>query len=402
VAQALVWMVLGGVLAGVAYLAGSRRQASRALRAVAADLAALTAETAAGPADAGSVRARLAGVATLLGEREAELARLRADQETQLRNAERDQRNISDRLRRRAKEAIDDTGAVIRDRLGSVVEQVGAAREAATATHERVAATNAAAGAMVRRARSADDAAKALNASLHRVAGIASVISEIASQTRMLALNATIEAARAGDAGKGFAVVADEVKNLANTTASSTEQIAATIATLESDVAQMGQTLAAMVQDIGEIESAMGLLDGIADDQQEIVQRLDRTVDATMARIQDLSEVAERLERRRAERLAASGRVVLRVGGRAEPVPGTLIDLSTSGLGCRVTTGAAVAVGATVRAELDLNGACTVVGEVVRRRDRADGTALGIQFTEVDPESRRRIADYVSAALDAS
>jgi hypothetical protein len=95
------------------------------------------------------------------------------------------------------------------------------------ATHERVAVSSAAADAMVRRAHSADEAATALNESLHQVAGIANVISEIASQTRMLALNATIEAARAGDAGKGFAVVAGEVKNLANTTASSTEQIRA-------------------------------------------------------------------------------------------------------------------------------------------------------------------------------
>ncbi|MFI5892017.1 methyl-accepting chemotaxis protein [Actinoplanes sp. NPDC051513] len=53
---------------------------------------------------------------------------------------------------------------------------------------------------MVRRARSADEAVTALNDSLHQVAGIAGVISEIASQTRMLALNATIEAARAGAA----------------------------------------------------------------------------------------------------------------------------------------------------------------------------------------------------------
>jgi len=71
----------------------------------------------------------------------------------------------------------------------------------------------------------------------------AGLITAIAEQTKLLALNATIEAARAGEAGKGFAVVAGAVKNLADTTADSTDKIAATIAALEADVQQMGGTL---------------------------------------------------------------------------------------------------------------------------------------------------------------
>ncbi|MFF5296105.1 methyl-accepting chemotaxis protein [Paractinoplanes globisporus] len=377
-------------VAWVAYVLGARRQRGRDQRQFAAAVEA---------AGYGSVE----DMAGLLGERAAEIEQMRADREERIRTAEQEQRQVNGRLRRRAKEAIDDTGAVIGERLRDVVEQVGAARQAAMATHERVAHTSQAAATMVRRARSADEAATALNESLHQVAGIASVISEIASQTRMLALNATIEAARAGAAGQGFAVVAGEVKNLADTTANSTEQIATTIATLEADVQQMGGTLAAIVQDVGEIEQAMGLLDGIADDQHQIVERLNSTVDATMAQIHDLSEVAERLERRRSDRLGANGEVLLRVPSRAEPVAGRLTDLSTGGLGCAVPSRTPLSVGDKAHAAATVDGMSITVGtHVARRRDLGDEVELGLELTEVSPEAQRQIEAHINRAFENS
>jgi len=62
-------------------------------------------------------------------------------------------------------------------------------------------------------------------------------INEISSQTNLLALNATIEAARAGSAGKGFAVVANEIKQLAQQTASATEDIKKRIGGVQSSTA---------------------------------------------------------------------------------------------------------------------------------------------------------------------
>ena len=400
--MSVVWVLLTGALAGVAFLAGSRWRTQRDMRILADELSGLIGGPVTETADLAGVRAGLTTLGALLAERGTEVTQLRLDREEQLRAVEQQQRNANHRLRRRAKEAIDDTGAVIGERLQAVVEQVGAVREAATATHDRVTVTSEAAGAMVRRAHSADAAATALNGSLRQVAGIAHVIAEIASQTRMLALNATIEAARAGTAGKGFAVVAGEVKNLADTTARSTEQIATTIATLEADVAQMGATLGAIIQDMSGIETAMSSLDAISDDQHRIVEGLNRTVDATMAQIEDLSEVAERLERRRADRMSVSGQVTLHVAGSPHPVAGELTDLSAEGIGCMVAPTTLIAMGRDLRVDLHLGGAlCTVDAQVVRSKDRDDGIELGMRLLHASPQAQQMIAREINAALEA-
>ena len=95
---------------------------------------------------------------------------------------------------------------------------------------------------------------------VERVGQVTSIIAQIASQTNLLALNATIEAARAGDAGKGFAVVANEVKNLANQTATSTEEIRRQINDIEHVTADAVRSMAGVndtVRSINEITTSI-------------------------------------------------------------------------------------------------------------------------------------------------
>lgn len=109
----------------------------------------------------------------------------------------------------------------------SITEIATSATSAASVAAEAVQATEATAVVIGHLSRSGDEIGEVLK-----------LINSVAEQTKLLALNATIEAARAGAAGKGFAVVADEVKQLATTTATSTEDIRVKIEAIQSGAAE--------------------------------------------------------------------------------------------------------------------------------------------------------------------
>jgi len=99
-----------------------------------------------------------------------------------------------------------------------------------------------------------------LDSASREIADVVALISSVAAQTKLLALNAQIEAARAGDAGLGFSVVANEVKELANTTARSTDHITAQV---ESIQGVAGQSMSAMSSIGGTVRSMSSMVDDL-------------------------------------------------------------------------------------------------------------------------------------------
>ena len=140
----------------------------------------------------------------------------------------------------------------------------------------------------------------------------------IARQARLLAINAAIEAAHLGDAGRGFVIVADEVKQLAESTA----QSSADVAEIEKQLTDASRRVDAAIgasagivrglaaelhaarerseqtrAQVAELDGAIGEVAAIAGRQSESITSIAHGV-ATVARhAQDVADAAQRAAR---------------------------------------------------------------------------------------------------------
>jgi len=325
------------------------------------------------------------------------LDRERAVREEQITEAFARQTAAERDVRQRAQDVIDETGSTVLGELRTVVGQAEAMAASVDEIERRARDADQVTRAVVARAAEADRVVNTVVGSLRRVSGIAALISGVAEQTNLLALNATIEAARAGDAGRGFSVVANEVKELAGETGRSTSEIADTVATLEENAAAMAEAITAMSEGVGGIDQATALVNEVAARQRSTVRELDQSVRGAIDTIESMARLTQRLERRQEERGWADSGVTLDVAGRSYEAE--LVDLSGSGLRCRVENGS-ISVGAPVRVTVHPTGSApiTVEAKVVRSEPAGGRAELGLAFNQPPQAAVARFRQLIATS----
>jgi methyl-accepting chemotaxis protein len=134
-----------------------------------------------------------------------------------------------------------------------------------------------------------NDTVGKLGESSQEIGNVINTITGIARQTNLLALNATIEAARAGEAGKGFAVVAGEVKDLAQETATATEDISRRIEAIQADTTNAVIAIGQISEIVGRISDYQTTIASAVEEQTATTNEMARNVADAAAGSQEIA-----------------------------------------------------------------------------------------------------------------
>jgi methyl-accepting chemotaxis protein PixJ len=140
-----------------------------------------------------------------------------------------------------------------------------------------------------------------LGESSQKIAQVVSLIDEIALKTSLLAINASVEAKRAGEQGQGFAAVASQVGALAEQSAAATRDIAAIVASIQTETqgvtAAMEQGITQVAESTQSVETTKQTLEQILQRSQEINQLMQSISTVTVAQSDTSKVVANLIQR---------------------------------------------------------------------------------------------------------
>jgi methyl-accepting chemotaxis protein len=157
----------------------------------------------------------------------------------------------------------------------------------------------------------------ALAGRVQDIAGVLSLINDIADQTNLLALNAAIEAARAGEGGRGFGVVADEVRRLAERSKTSAAEIGGIVEAVQGETSA---TVMAMEKGARQMQQGLALLEVVADAAGQVRLTTQQQRGATAQVVETMGQLndASRLVASTTQEIAAAAGQLAQLAGSIE------------------------------------------------------------------------------------
>ena len=188
----------------------------------------------------------------------------------------------------------------------------------------------------VAKATSASERVDKLGVAAREIGKVTEAITAISSQTNLLALNATIEAARAGEAGRGFAVVANEIKELANQTATATDEIRQRIEGIQSSTSATVEEIAQVMAVIGEVRDFVSTIAAAVEQQSAATREIAENVGQASLGIQEVNENVSQASMVTAE----IARDIVQVSDASGQISGNSTDLKQSSENLSMLAGA--------------------------------------------------------------
>jgi len=189
-----------------------------------------------------------------------------------------------------------------------------------------------------------------LQSKSNQIQNITQVINNVAEQTNLLALNAAIEAARAGEHGRGFAVVADEVRELANKTASATNEIGTMLNEIQDETSNAVSVMKELVKNVDEVVQTTEKVDTVLqsigqqatvseNQAQEMVHAIREHVTATEEISNGIEKIHNKLQETENETQQASDQAIY-LSSMSEKIYGALSHMDLGTIHDELQTGA--------------------------------------------------------------
>ena len=194
-------------------------------------------------------------------------------------------------------------------------------------------------------------------------------------------------------------MVAHEVKELATTTARSTGEISEMISSLQHEAQEIASVINGIIDGINCVNEATGVVTSMIGSQRAAVEELDTSAHVAISQMELLLALSQDVDRRKHERVPATGPVRLFTHGTVIQVD--LLDLSAGGMRCVLPRPSVLETDQEVGVDLPMGGEPRRLrARTLWRNQAEEHDQAGFTFISPTQEDQKALMQYVLFLAD--